>query len=360
MAGKRVAVVVGDIGGAVELVPAVKELHDRGIEVEWIVDPLGQGWVVLDREAIAYGVAGATGYEVGQVFGYDLVLVGTSATAVQAQIEWTRRAQTGAIPVLWYEDLWGTGERPVVHGVTPDVMLVVDQVAGQIAQRARPALATVVVGKPTFEELSAFDEPRIFETRQRLRRQAGVSDDVFLLVYWGAGDPARVTIHLSVLRELPRVGSRPVTLAPRLHPKMPGHREAWQLVFEGPAAMINLPAVPALELNCAADAVFGEFGGTQTYAAALVGTLPIIAMWPDNREKRLACGFPDGDPPLIDQAIGAGAESPRGLVAVLEAVAAGDVCRSDIFRRGREIFCEAIRPGAAGRIAETVVRFLLR
>lgn len=364
MADKRVAVVVGDIGGTVELIPGVQELQRRGVSVQWIVDPGGKGFTKLDAENIPWIERDALLH----IAEYDLILVGTSATAVKEQIEWTRAGRAIGWPVLWYEDLWGTGERPATRSVDPDVMLVVDEVAGRIARNVRPNVRIEVVGKPTFEYLHDMDQQKIAELRREYRQKMEVRSqedggvfDEFSLVYWGGGELDRVVSHMAELHDV-AVGNG-FLLAPRLHPKMPARAAMWRclrcMFYELALFDAHGEAWTEPGLNCAADAVLGEFGSTQTYGAALVGTKPIIALWPDNKQKRLDCGFIDGDPPLIAEGIGVGVESKEDFASVIpDVIFVGDDERNKTFRRAREVFGQAIQPGAAGRIADAVMKYL--
>ncbi|PIT98107.1 MAG: hypothetical protein COT71_02495 [Candidatus Andersenbacteria bacterium CG10_big_fil_rev_8_21_14_0_10_54_11] len=132
------------------------------------------------------------------------------------------------------------------------------------------------------------DEQKISEYRREYRQRMGIDPEQKLLVYWSGGELDRVVSHLGELRG---VISGRILFASRLHPKQPAREEMWRLLKAGfinePDLLLNAHNGDLTEagLRCAADAVIGEFGSTQTYAAALVGTRPIIAQWPDNKQK---------------------------------------------------------------------------
>lgn len=347
---KKVSIVVGDIGSAKELIPAAKILTSRGVDVQWFVDPAGKGCKVLDSHQILYHTrTEAIGSNVG-----NLILIGTSATAVSEQIVWTIIGQDMSIPVIWYEDLWGTGELPVTRCVDPNVILCISQTAADIARRVRPHMNALVVGKPSFENIKHID---VAATRQLVRSRLKVHHDNFMVVYWGGGDTARVRHHIRAINTY--AGLYGLAFVPRLHPKMPDLEEIVTMVNMSRFRVCWADQEIPEELNCAADAVIGEWGSTQTYAAALVGTRPLLVMWPDDKLKRLDCGFDNGIPPLVSTLVGHELLSPSDLLSVLSFTAGRcDSTRQNIASAAHHWFGDACQPGAAERIADAVMSYL--
>jgi hypothetical protein len=181
----EVFVVVGDIGSAKELLPAVRVLESRGVNVRWIADPSDKAKAptdVLDKAGIVYERG------IPSVFSFaKVILVGTSATAVSAQLLWTVYGIESNIPVLWYEDLWGTGSRPSTQLVSPNHMLVIDDAAAAIARTVRPSLDVTVVGKPTFGALPSQEQAA--EICMNLRSKYNLTDADFLVTVGFGGDP---------------------------------------------------------------------------------------------------------------------------------------------------------------------------
>jgi len=353
----NIAVVVGDIGGANELMPVVDRLKGGNHLIAWFVDEKGKARSVLQQAAIPISSCDP-GKDAGR---FDVIVVGTSATAVDAQIEWTRAGLEKKVPVVWYEDLWGAAGK-VVKEVSPNHLLVVDGLAAEIARRVRPDLKCTDVGKPTFARLGEFTAERVAEVRHQLRSELRVPSGAFLLVYWSGGDETRVREHLEMLaavkeevgRTTPEMDFR---CAPRLHPKLAGRDGFWG----GAGTSLGRSLIDArdndpLFLNAAADIVLGEFGGTQTYTAAAMGVLPLIALSPFNEDDRRQCGYLKGVPPLMSKDIAVGVHNAYDVSEQVRRVAAMTT-RNGFRRKATEMLSQAMKPGADERIAEAILGF---
>ncbi len=354
----KITVVVGDIGAAKELVPVVEVLRKKGHQVAWIVDRLEKARAILNDVCVP-----VTDCVPEHADKFDIIAVGTSATAVQAQIEWTRAGHNKGVMVAWYEDLWGTGERSVTREVDPDCMLVINQAAAEIARQVRPGLDCRVVGKPTFKILTTYTIERVAEIRNHARSGLGMADNNVLIVYWSGGDYERAKVHLDWFVKLLaglKLSSGALKIALKIHPKMIRGdelgEEARELIPNLNLAD-NAHKVGPVELNCAADLVLSEFDNTQTYTAAAVGALPMIAMVPDNLEERRQCGFPKGTPPFIKHGLGIGVESSDEIAYHIRRVVAG----LNIKRRAqaaREFLGQAMGSGADERIAQAILELI--
>ena len=225
---KKILVVFGDIGSAKEMVPVLKVLEERGIKVSYVADPKGKAATdVLGKAGIPYETKEPADSDTRDLDAYDLILVGTSATANSFQVAWTKYAREKNIPVLWIEDLYGTGSRKNSQIVSPDTMLVVDEVAKQIAKTVRPNLDVRVVGKPTFGALP--DEVGAVSIRNKVREKLGLTESEFLVTVGFGGDPAE-----RALTQLPQIISAleayedSLTVAWRFHPKHPQKDQLWE------------------------------------------------------------------------------------------------------------------------------------
>jgi len=351
---KSVAVVVGDIGSAIELVPAVTELARRGADVKWFVDPEGKaGTNVLVPRGITYESRLPNGDDT-----FSLVLVGASVTAYEYQIEWTRWGRSCGARVMWYEDLHTTAARPAVRVVSPHVMLVIDEVALRITNETRPELADVcVVGKPSFEDLPGMmgDASAI---RKRVRADLEIGERDFLVAYWSAGEaPEQTRAHLGALRNLNTIEGRRVVFAPRLHPKLPDFVPLWAYATTGSCLTVDARQInPAEHLSLAADLVVAAWQGTNGLRAALLGKYVAIPFFPEDTDHRIAAGhLEEGRVPLMRAKIALPINSAGELPGVISRVMRDPPeLRQHIRERTMADFGGLLQPGAVKRIADAV------
>lgn len=357
---KRIAVVVGDIGSALELVPAVAELERRGSTCKWFADPEGRaGMNVLEKKGIPYESRPPNGDDT-----FSLVLVGASVTAYQYQIKWTHWGQNRGAGVMWYEDLHTTAARPAVLIVDPHVMLVIDEVAADITRRTRPRmdLAVRVVGKPTFDDLPAMtiDAPMI---RERVRSELKIGSEDFLVVYWSAGDaPDQTREHLVALRQLVMINGRRIVLAPRIHPKLSAvASELWDLATTSFCFTVDARQIkPAEHLSLAADLVVCAWSGTEGLRAALLGQIVVIPLFPNDTERRIAAGHSNGMTPLLRAGAALRIDDPVDLVeCVASVITDGDEIGAELGANSQRSFAGLFQPGAAVRIADIVMAELV-
>ncbi|MDP3793566.1 MAG: hypothetical protein Q8R07_02320, partial [Candidatus Uhrbacteria bacterium] len=356
---KSVAVVVGDIGSAAELVPAVAELVRRGVaEVRWFADPTGKaGTNVLEKHGIPYESRLPNGDDV-----FSLVLVGASVTACRYQKEWIYWGRSHGARTMMYEDLHTTGARPHVLGIDPHVMLVIDEEASRITNRTRPARTlehVYVVGKPTFEDLPDMIAQRD-TIRFRIRAELEVSPYDFLVVYWSAGEaPEQPRVHLDALRDLGIIDGRRVVFAPRLHPKLPDFHELWAHATTGSCATVDARHInnPPEHLSIAADLVVAAWQGTGGLRAALLCQYVAIPLFPDDTEKRIAAGHEQGLTPLLRAKAALPIVSAEQLPSVISRVITeGDALRAELCQKAIASFTCLLQPGAVKRIADAVAR----
>lgn len=331
--GIQLGIVVGDRGSAQELLASSAELSKR-FTLQWFADPNGIGKDLLRSAGISYEA------RLPSVADVMPLLIGVSATAVEWQIKWTKHGRKNGQPVIWLEDLWGTGSRSQTRCVDPTHMLVNDTTAGRLARSVRPGLPVFHVGKPTFERDIALVAKHEAE-RTRLRRSID-ADEQFIVSYWSGGNPDRVRIHVDALRAIS--GVRVLCL---------WHQKLKYTVKDDNRERLTPPQLIALS-----DAIVAEWGGTQGYLGALCGRPTVVMMFPDDLRERVACGFTDGDTPLTNSC-GLAARDPEQLAESIAAIR-DNYCKYVALTVSavRQDFSSILRPGAASRIAEATSSIL--
>lgn len=352
----QVLAVVGDIGGAAELLPALDVLG-REHDVTVMLDPAGAAKATLEkagREWVAYDAKG------GELPFCDVLAVGTSAKQADAQVALTRAARKQGVPAVWVEDLYGCGSRAVVReagdGCVPDVMCVMDDIAAEIARRSWPGITVTVCGKPSWGFLTDLMARRA-DIRAAVRGRLGlVATDVLLTSWHGGEDPASERLTLETLggfRAVPRL-----RLAVRLHPGMQDKQALAELRetaagwegFTCPAAGDIRPE----ELSIASDAVVGTWGSTQGYVSVLAGIPTVATAFGDASRQMQELHYPDALPPHVyagaARLVGDGGQLGSAVSDILAA-------RQEIAARTAERaapLAKAMEPGAAQRVADAI------
>lgn len=355
---KSVYIIVGDLGSAGELLPAGKKLLSRGVSVKWIVDGKGKAKELLKKRDVAFEERAPNQEDRPAV-----LLIGTSATACQAQIEWTKWGRANSVPVLWLEDLWGCGEHSVVREVSPDAMLVNDGVAADIARTIRPDTEMVSVGKATFELLAEV-EKNSTEIRRRVRKELGVNMAEFLVLYSSGGLPDRVAEHLQALARIPNqsYGLRHnFVFAPRLHPKLPEDKKTQlsKFIARGDKRAVDAHHVPLEELIAASEAVVTDWGCTEGYKSVLLKVPTIVTLFPgdtDEADRIVDMGYPGDIPPLVRTKSAVAAWNAEDLRDCLWGMSHFYWSATQSAQKNREPYVHLLRPGAAARVADAVMK----
>jgi len=355
---KSVYIIVGDLGSARELLLAEKEIISRDARIKWFVSAGGKAGDLLTKDKIVFRGRGPDASDCP-----DLLLIGTGATAYQAQIEWTKWGRANNVPVLWLEDLWGCGEHSVVRGVSPDAMLVNDGVAAEIARTIRPDLETVAVGKATFEPLAEV-EKNATEIRRRVRKELGVNMADFLVLYSSGGSPDRAAEHLQALAKIPNqsYGLRHnFVFAPRLHPKLPDDKKPHlsKFVARGDKRAVDACRIPLEELIVSSEAVVADWGCTEGYKSVLLKVPTIVTLFPDDAndaERRTDVGYPGGIPPLIKTGSAIAVRSAEDLRDGLWEISHLYWAVIQAMAKNREPYIHLLRPGASARVADAVMK----
>jgi hypothetical protein len=356
--GKRIAMVVGDLGSAYEMILAAPELEKRGAKLEWFADIEGKGRNALQNAAISY--IGLTfedvSYWQARHTKMDAYLVGTSATVNKLKISATQFGITVGIPVFWLEDLWGTGEHMNSRSVSPNVMLVNDNLAGEIALSVRPDIKVVAVGKPTFEKYLSMRE-RADEIRTNIRKQLGVPDGLALITMSFGGDPlerseAQVPEVLSALKSF----GDSVVVAWRFHPKHTRKFNLWNSAMRGGMLSVDASSTDLNELSIASTVVVADWGNTNGYVSVLCGTPTLTFLFPSQDKRLEGLGFPNNLPPVVARFPEWGVHSVADLSKALgSCVREEEQARSFTIKNRSPQWEEACAPGAASRIAEAIL-----
>src|SRR3989344_836305 len=363
----EVFVIVGDNGSALDLALAAKELEDRHIPVNWFADPKGKARTdVLEKKGISYATLSPGEYKGPKP---SVILCGTSSGYAESQVAWTNFGKANEVPVLWYEDLWGTGEQANERGADPNVMLTVDELASQIVSNVRPHIGTIEVGKPSFGAIPPIEEIPLI--RSRIRERLGVSQSDFLVSWGFQGEPNKMAVaHVGeIARTIPI--DKDTIVAWRPHPKHLKKEELWEKLVSCPIKFVpNAREVDLIELYLSSNAVVVPFGGTDGYKAVLRGIPTITPLFPsgefakrmydyDDEEARIASGFINGVPPLLIEDPNWGAENPSRVGRLLSKIRSDEIALRHYTLEHRSLpFKDLEKPGAAVRIADAVMKFL--
>ncbi|TAK05584.1 hypothetical protein EPO33_00325 [Patescibacteria group bacterium] len=358
---KHIIAVFGDIGGCKETVPALALLKKRRVGIEIVLDasPQSKAATVLPPDL------GPTSQGRMPVDGDapDAIVVGVSATAVGAQIAWTDWGRSRGIPVIWIEDLYGTGERASVRGCAgPSVLCAIDEVAGGIAHQAWPDAQIVVCGKPTFAHVGQLIARQV-DVRERVRTALGLRTAEKLLTWYSGGDRPAEELA-TVIEGIEPLQKHPeLRVAARVHPKMaePVLGQIRERIASWPASFrIDPAAATALgadELTIGSDVVVGTWGSTQCYVAVLAHVACISTHY-GPPEPRLAVGYPRGDSPAVAAGAAIKATTPAGVRDRVIDVLAGTAHGAHAMRSLADPFRALIAPDAPERIADAVVAAL--
>lgn len=350
----------GDIGGMKEIYEGMRVLESRGVGVGYFIDAesrakAGTDFLAKLKTPVSYETRGPLLSDHPRV-----IVIGTSATAVTGQVDWTTYGHEQGIPVVWVEDLWGTGERAGTLSVRPDEMLVIDEMAAQIARIVRPGLKATVVGKPSFGKLPSIEE-RV-GIRAQVRNDLDLSPDDFLITVGFGGDPAeRAVLQLPQFIQLFEPYN--VVLAWRFHPKHPDVKMLWERATTSNVRSVDARSVDLTNLNIASDFVVADWGNTDAYKAVICGIPTVTMLFPDTNgedtKRRALAGYPEGIPPIVATDPEWGAKDVSDVGKLLQKTRQdGQNVRSYTLETRAKPFLDLVKPGAPERIADEVMKYL--
>lgn len=354
---KRIIAVFGDIGGCKETVPALALLKKHGTGIEIVLDagPQSRAGTVLPPDI------GPTSQGRMPVDGDapDAIVVGTSATAVGAQIVWTDWGRARGIPVIWVEDLYGTGERASVRGCAgPSHMCVIDAAARDIASRAWPHASMAVCGKPSFGHLGELIARQV-DVRQQVRERLDVRAGERLLTWFSSGERGEDEMSTAVGGIEPLRHQAGLRVAARLHPKLaePALSRIQDQIASWPKPFLVDPvaagAINADELTIGSDIVVGSWGSTQCYVAVLARVACISTHYgpPD---RRLEVGYPTGFSPAVASGAAIRATTPADVRERILDILAGTAHGAHVMPSLADPFRRLIAPDAGKSIARAI------
>lgn len=373
----KVYAVCGDIGGTKEVIPAAAELMARGVSVEWFIDPNGKGGpdvlakpevlTKLGVTAKAYPEWGRAGvaYETREPNENDcpdLIMVGTSATAAYAQIKWTNFGKKHGIPVLWVEDLHGTGSRKALHDVWPDAMCVIDEAAQSIAQTVRRGLTTHVTGKPSFENLSDLIS-RKAEICTKVREELKLAETDFFVTWLFGGEPAaRSNTQLDYFEDSLSEHTYPGVFNLRFHPKHPDSKSGLQHArFEKMNEIKKVDGRPikdVQEVVLASDMLLADWGNTDALTALLGGVPVVTILFPEDTVRRVDAGYPEGVPPVLQMNPWWGVTSVGDMQDRIWRVYTDPKDYTAVTAHRAVPFQKLLEKGAAARIADVAMEMM--
>ncbi len=371
MTPKTVYAVVGDFGDTREVVPIARVLERRGHTVKYLADAraIKKATDLLKNAGVAYETRSPLPTDA-----LDLLLIGTAATAVEAQIEWTRWGRERGIFTLWMEDLHATGSRKKTQCVAPDAMMVIDKLAEGVAKVVRPGLPIFIVGKPTFSDPR--EMPRLEDgpaIRAKIRAELGLTDTDFMVVVAFGGEPPQLAEEqLQIcLDNLGIIFPPNCMVAWRFHPKhsnAAGMREkAMATSSAAGVRTVDTAEKDLKQLMVAADFAVATWGTTDRLAALIHGTPLATMLFPDQSEMLKESGFPDAVPVCVATDLQAGVRDAEELgqlahnvlVSHLQGLQTGkDPAR--IYTKGfrGSKFVSLLEPGAVECAADVVESFL--
>lgn len=371
--GQEIFAVGGDIGGARELLLVTQEIWRRGLEVRWFLDPSGRAMPDLfenQKSLTELGIQGSVQYETRCPEDSDRpcrILVGTSATAVERQLEWTRFGREQSIPVDWVEDWYATGSRKNTQTVSPDRMFVSDSIAKTIAEAVRPDLEVLVHGSPFAGSILARLIRESLEFRPVIRHELGLTDADFLVTWIFGGDPPhrawrQLVDFSSSLEELQDMAEEftglNVIVNFRFHPKHPDGRKLQDHARSVPVRQTDSAdcGIDLQRLVLSSNMVFADWGNTDT-RTTLLGGIPIATLlFPNDLQHRVDAGFPSGVPPVLMSHEGWGVKSVREMLERIRFVREDEARARRITEERALPFQKLIEPGAAERIADAIIK----
>ncbi|MDP6387779.1 MAG: hypothetical protein QGG63_00650 [Candidatus Pacebacteria bacterium] len=353
---KTIYFIYGDLMTARELLYVARVLEKREFLIRHIVDQseTERAAAVLNKNNIKYTKSIPMSKDMP-----DVILSGTSATAISAQTEWTKFGKNKGIPTIWFEDTYGTNIR--VLDVSPDILCVIDSIASDMIYKTKRDVRIEVVGKPSFESFIKYIN-KTLEIRENVCKKLRIKECAFIITLWSGGICTnRIEAHIKALYNLNKLTDRDIVYLPRMHPKFPD-KSMINLSFR------NNPGVNIIDtanfknpdnLIATSNVNISEWSSNVGYASAVFGIPSVMCLFPiygpDGKKDRLSRGLKDGIPPLISENAGWGANSPKHLKKILSKLMNNETEMKKQVHNNSLIFRNLLENiGAAERIADVV------
>lgn len=360
-----VAMVLGDLGSALDLIPVGKTFKNKyPLSVKWFVDsvPTAGALIALDEAGVTYKCRSLNDdLDLPRV-----IVVGTSVTASGEQIQWTKFGHRHGIPVIWFEDFFGTGSRPETISVSPDVMAVIHPAAAKIAREKRPGLEVRVCGKPSWSNLPTILAEKN-TVRTGFRRELGITQHD-ILVHWiigGRGIAGRALEQLRIFRDHLRCDKLTLRNV-RTRVSFSVHRKETDAsaVIDYARQILGTFCVSAeseavnpeksREAILAADLVLGEWGMTDTYVAILAGIPAGIVLFPDDSGLRSEV-YMGGVPPILEGWNFFGFSAPGNILRAVQFLKDYSDLASEIANARKAAFQDLIKPNSVEELVNLIL-----
>lgn len=363
----RIGVFSGDVGGANEVVGVGLELEDLGHEVDWRVSPendpngaIAKAGIVFDKFDIKYSRELPTALD-----RFELIVIGTSATATELQIAGTEFANVRGIPCIHVEDFPGCANYPNVRKTcSPDVLCVVDEASKRIALNVRPNLDVRVCGKPSYSEgVGQLLRPqeKCDSLRKKVRYELGFTDDTLVIVASLGVTAHDLVPYLEAISNLGDIHGRPTVLLSRIHPKTPEHVKAAasEVLAHSKMKIVDSSAFNLAQVVIGTDIFVCTWGSTEQFCATLAGVVPLINLEGEKGlVQRNELGYRNGVPPIVESSAGWGFDSTTELVELIEN-ASGDLKNvKELLKKTSKSFESWVAPGATQRIVDVCLEML--
>jgi hypothetical protein len=351
----RIAFVAGDLGAANAMVPVMRELSSRTHIITGVADAAGVADQAFERCGLPAAVA-ARWDDAPSLREADLLVVGTSASATQLEMECSSQP---SIPAVLFSDSYFNHANLAWREAAPRWWLAIDNDHGARIRALHPDVERVfVTGQPVFDELPAL-MPRKADLRRAARRRLEIGD-AELIVWWSSGIGSLAAEDLAMAGAIACCDRRPLTLACAMHPKLektvgPGYVDAARARMANACTgagigWVEPSLVAGIDLCLAADVLLA-ITSTEDVKSTMVGGPPVVHLlgplvrcW---MEEDLLLSPPDYLPD-ISAGLSIAAHAPADVVtAIAQALDPG-------YQALRATRWESPAAGATGRTADAI------
>ncbi len=364
----KIGVFAGDGGGGNEVVGIGIELAKVGHEIDWRVSPENDlngviakaGTVAFDKNGINYSRQLPTVDD-----NFDLIIIGTSATATALQVAGTEFANAHRIPCVHVEDFPGCGNYLKVRETcSPDVMCVVDEESKKIAHNVRPSLDVRVCGKPSYaKDVGPMLRPieNCLAVRQEVRDRLGFSDETLVVTVSLGITIDTLVPQLEVIAGLGDISGRQTVLLSRIHPKCPEYvkKAAQDVLLDSNTKVVDSSSFGLVRVVIASDIFVCTWGSTEQFCASLANVVPLLDLGDEKEfEKRKELGYLNGVPPLVHACAGWGFHTTTEMAELIRNTARDLSVAKELIKKTSTNFESWITQGATGRIVDVCLDIL--
>ncbi len=364
----KIGVFAGDGGGGNEVVGVGIELAKVGHEIDWRVSPENDsngviakaGTVAFDKNGIKYSRQFPRAHDC-----FDLIIIGTSATATALQIAGTKFANSHGIPCVHVEDFPGCGNYRKVHETcSPDVMCVVDEESKKIAHNVRPSLDVRVCGKPSYAtDVGPMLRPleNCLAVRKEVRDKLGFTHETLVITASLGVTIDTLVPQLEIIAGLGEINGHPTVLLSRIHPKCPEYvkKAAQDVLLDSNTKVVDSSLFGLARVVIASDIFVCTWGSTEQFCASLANVVPLLDLGDEKElEKRKELGYLNGVPPLVKACAGWGFQTTKEMSELIGNTAQDISGAKELIKKTSTNFESWITQGATGRIVDVCLEML--